>query len=403
MVKYRKIGELIKLFVANRVVLYGAGDVATLVMNFAHSSGIEKGIVSIAVSNINNNPKEIMGMAVRNFTEIEYEYDKILVAVDESFTEEIISYIKGCNDEAEIVCMSNDLTNHIRNIEQGTSDRLLLEQTRRIEGAIEKLTPKPQLAFSVPLCEHCNLNCVGCYAFSSLAKEQYLDIVQYEKDINRLAELSGGDLYRCQLMGGEPLLNPRAIDYAVIARKAFPNGRISFITNGLLLQKQSDEFYEKCREYDIDIDMTPYPINLDYEKICEFLAEKGVMWKWQNGNEKKVWGRRYFDLNPNTPEQQSVRNWLKCPEANACVQLRDGKMMCTTVSCAPNFINYFCDETKRMYVSKRDYIDIYSVKSIDEIFSFLSRPYPFCKYCKVDDTVYGLEWNQSSRDINEWI
>ena len=378
MQKLRKIGEIINLFVNNRIVIYGAGDVATLVMSFACSNGIEKRVVSFAVSNINNNIKEIMGVEVRNFTELKCEYDKVLVAVDESIAEEIVSYIKINSVEVDIVCISNDLIKYIRNIEEGTSDRLLQEQSRRIERAITKLVPRPQLFFSVSLCEHCNLNCAGCYAFSPLAKEQYLDIVQYEKDIIRLAELSGG-------------------------RKSFPKGRISFVTNGLLLQKQSDEFYDKCCKYDIDIDITPYPIGLDYNKMAEFLEQKGIIWKWQNGNEIKKMCKKIYDLNPNNPDQQSVHNWLNCFAANSCTHLRDGKMMCSIISSAANFIDYFPEETKRMYVSKRDSIDIYSVKTIDEIFSFLSRPYPFCKYCKVDDTISGLDWKKSSRDINEWI
>ncbi|MBQ9699992.1 MAG: radical SAM protein [Lachnospiraceae bacterium] len=403
MIKLKKVGELLNLFVKNRVLIYGAGDVASLVCSFAHSSNVEAGVVSFVVSNVQNNPKEIMGIEVKNFLDLKYDYDKILIAVDESIVDEIATYIKTYNDVTTIVYMSNELINHIRNLEQGTSDRIVLEQCRKIEQAITRLTPRPQLSFSVPLCEHCNLNCAWCSAFAPLAREQYLDIVQYEKDIKRLAELSGGDLYKCQLVGGEPLLNPRAIDYAVITRKAFPRGRISFVTNGLLLKNQTEEFFEKCHEYDIDIDMTPYPIGADYEKIGEFLADKGIKWKWQNGNAvKKMW-KKVFDLNPNTPEQRSVHNWLNCFAANNCIHLRDGKMMCCVISSSKNFKDYFPEEARRMYVSERDYIDIYKVSSIDEIFSFLSKPYPFCKYCNVDGTVSGLDWKKSRKDITEWV
>ena len=48
-----------------------------------------------------------------------------------------------------------------------------------------------------------------------------------------------------------------------------------------------------------------------------------------------------------------------------------------------------------------NYIDIYKVKSVEEIFEFLSRPIPFCRFCKRKDND-SVKWRVSSRKIEEW-
>jgi molybdenum cofactor biosynthesis enzyme MoaA len=58
------------------------------------------------------------------------------------------------------------------------------------------------------------------------------------------------------LLGGEPLLHPRAIDIIKIARKYFPNKDIRFLTNGLLLSKMSKEFFQTLIDYHIFLDIT---------------------------------------------------------------------------------------------------------------------------------------------------
>ena len=78
--------------------------------------------------------------------------------------------------------------------------------------------------------EHCNLNCSGCNHFSSLAKEEYLQPEQFEKDMKRLAELSK-DYFTIKILGGEPLLHPNITAFFEISRKYFPSTPIQITTN----------------------------------------------------------------------------------------------------------------------------------------------------------------------------
>lgn len=57
--------------------------------------------------------------------------------------------------------------------------------------------------------EHCNLKCAGCTHFSSIAKEEYLDIGEFQKDITRISELTNSRARFINLLGGEPLLHPQ--------------------------------------------------------------------------------------------------------------------------------------------------------------------------------------------------
>jgi molybdenum cofactor biosynthesis enzyme MoaA len=117
------------------------------------------------------------------------------------------------------------------------------------------------------LADHCNLNCVFCSHYSPLSEPKFVDIVQYENDFKRLAELGADKLGMLRLMGGEPLLNKEINRLTVIARKYFPKSKIQIVTNGTLLLKQDESFWETCGEYNIEIFISYYPIKLDYDAI----------------------------------------------------------------------------------------------------------------------------------------
>ena len=83
----------------------------------------------------------------------------------------------------------------------------------------------------------------------------------------RFAQISNKELGTLNLLGGEPLLNPKIIDFMRIARENLPNTNIQIVTNGILLNEQKEDFWHACNKYDIKIVVTKYPIKLDFEKI----------------------------------------------------------------------------------------------------------------------------------------
>lgn len=124
--------------------------------------------------------------------------------------------------------------------------------------------------------DSCNLNCRGCSHFSNLFESNAsVDFKTFCEDLKKLAEHTWINLL-C-LLGGEPLLNEKLTDYIEFARKTLPLAEIEIVSNGLLIPKQSQEFFDCCRKNDIIISISGYrPTLLMKDKIVSILEEKEV-------------------------------------------------------------------------------------------------------------------------------
>jgi hypothetical protein len=52
--------------------------------------------------------------------------------------------------------------------------------------------------------------------------------------------------------------------------------------------------------------------------------------------------------------------------------------------------------------SEKDSINIYAAKNAAEILDFLSRPIPFCRFCRLDKRSDSNIRQRSKKDIAEW-
>jgi hypothetical protein len=108
-----------------------------------------------------------------------------------------------------------------------------------------------------------------------------------------------------------------------------------------------------------------------------------------------TWLRQPLDIEG---RQNAGESYKTCGMANFCIQLIDGKIyQCETVAYIHYFNKYFC---KNIVVEDNDYINIHNVKDIKEIFNFLCKEIPFCKYCKTKEIEY-ISWGNSKKEINE--
>jgi MoaA/NifB/PqqE/SkfB family radical SAM enzyme len=262
-----------------------------------------------------------------------------------------------------------------------------------------KLRPLKRLRLCIHLSDHCNLNCRGCDNFSPIAPERNVDISVFERDIARIAELTGGILGDLQMLGGEPLLHPDTHALMATARK-YIKGPIKIVTNGILLPKQPDKFWICCRVNDIQITVTKYPINIDHDKIERLAKSFGVKFSYygDTGEKLKEMMCDPFDLDG----KQNIRmNFIRCHRSNNCIELNDGKLYtCETI---PNIIYFNKFFNKNLQVSEDDYIDIYKAKDINEILRFLCSPPPFCRYCGIDHRRRGIKWSVSRKELSEWV
>lgn len=272
-------------------------------------------------------------------------------------------------------------------------------KTRLAEEKVRRRMPKKTLSFVVDLAEHCNLNCQNCDHFSPLAEECFTELTEFDRDLHRLRQLFGDRISHIDLEGGEPLLNKDIIQFIEAAHKHFPATLLQIFTNGILLPEMSEAFWETCRKHRVVLEVTKYPIKLDYDRIGKMAEEKGVELKYYSGGDTlKTSLHKPLDL---TGGQDAYENFTNCPIANGdCVMLKKGKLYtCTLIPNIETFNRYF---EKNLEVTKRDYIDIYEDVTAEEILEFLCTPMPACRYCQVSKWTDGHPWRVSRKSMKEW-
>jgi len=269
--------------------------------------------------------------------------------------------------------------------------------------ARKRLKKREILNFSINLTDHCNLNCKGCNHFAPIAEENYYSVDLMEKDFKRICELANGRIDRVGLIGGEPLLHPNLIDILNIAGKYFFGiDRLELTTNGILLLKQEHTFWETCKKNNIIIDVSQYPIKLPYKEMEAKARHYGVNFEYKRRRDGTAVSYMHkLPLNQSGTGDYK-KNFYYCPLGNTCIALEAGRIYtCQMVTTVKHFNKYF---STNLIVSEKDYIDIYAVQTIEEIFHFLCKPIPFCRYCEVKNFfVENINYEQSKKQIHEWI
>lgn len=261
---------------------------------------------------------------------------------------------------------------------------------------------KDLFKFEIHLNEQCNLNCKGCDHFSPISEREFADINVVEKDLKRMSELIEDKMpVSIYLLGGEPLLNPEVTKYCDLARKYFPNkerATIRIVTNGILLDKQGDEFWKCCQKNDILIAPSRYKLNLDYESIMKKAKEYNVKIEFfHSDNYVEYMYCVPLDLNGSQNKDESFKN---CIIASRCAFLKEGKIYsCPRV---PNIYHFNKKFNKDLKISENDYIDIFKIDSFDDILHFLEKTKDFCRYCDVKNISMEVPWGISKNEINEW-
>jgi hypothetical protein len=266
--------------------------------------------------------------------------------------------------------------------------------------AQKRLTPQRQLSYFVlNILDHCNLRCKGCDHFAAIAAERYVALDDIQKDLAQMSKMLNGDVGCIGIMGGEPLMHPQLKEILNQARLFFPETIIQLVTNGLLLLRQDEEFWQTCREQNIVIVNTKYPIHLDYKAIEHTSAKHGVILEYygNTGEKAKTSYRIPLDIKG---RQDPRKSFMECFHANRVPLLMEGKFYSCTV--APNVRHFNKKFGTQMELEDGDSLDIYHVEKASELLEFLSCPKPFCRFCDVKNRSYHHMWKPSRQEISEW-
>lgn len=264
---------------------------------------------------------------------------------------------------------------------------------------MSRILPLRKLHFEVSLVGHCNLNCKGCAHFSCLGEEEFADLEEVTASFQRLSELFDKEAEYIHLLGGEPLLHPDICGFMVQARTYFPKAKVQLVTNGLKLLSMDEAFYQCCRENQIEICVTKYPVQTDYEKIKTFVEEKQVQFSFYlHDDEVKTFNKLSLDV---TGTQKGAENFVRCYMANSCIFLYHGRLYpCSVIPNTRFFNRHFGQQLQE---SPEDSIDIFKALSADEILNFLCKPVPFCRYCNLDKRRGDVKWEISKKSATEWV
>ena len=268
-----------------------------------------------------------------------------------------------------------------------------------LQTGLRRFIPRKLLPMRVALAEHCNLNCRGCDHFAPIAEPQLTDFTSLTMDFARLSALFDGQADKILFMGGEPLLHPEIEKFLVMARKNFRETKIEIATNGILLMKMSKSFWETCHDNNIILNVTKYPISLNFKAMEEKSASYGVQYHYFGDSSDKVKTLFQHKLS----EKKTQDDWMSylcCHRANNCIYLQEGRLYTCTV--APTVRHFDKRFGTNLFNPEENSIDIYAAKSAQEIMEFLSKPIPFCSHCRMTETVYGIKWCTSKKSIDEW-
>lgn len=235
--------------------------------------------------------------------------------------------------------------------------------------------------------DHCNLNCKACSHYSPLAQEYFEYVDKFKKNINELSKKLRFKSIR--LLGGEPLLHPEINLFIEITNKAFPRAQLSIVTNGILLPKMPQSFWETCRDCSVSIDVSRYPNTEEIFQNSVALIEKNGV---KLGDVHDC-PDMYVFHNPKGDSEKELA--FKYCALKKYTILRDNKI-------------YTCPKTA--------YIDIYNnfyklKKSADKginicfssakkILRYLKKPVSTCEYCTYSGRF--VEWELSRKNKTEW-
>ncbi len=263
---------------------------------------------------------------------------------------------------------------------------------------------KKMPSIEVDIVGHCNLNCKGCTHFSPIADKTFIDVESFANDLHRLSEIISGDYFgTLYILGGEPLLHPNLVSILRISRECYPKQVIKIITNGLLLSKMNDDFWDCCEELQIIIEVTKYPIKYDYSDLNSIVSNRRKKVKIQYKGRTKFFVKKQYKLPIDIKGNQDMEySYRHCFMGGSCLNLSKGHLYtCSYAAFIERFNKHF---GLNIPITQEDGIDIYDASlTVRDILETMSKPIPLCKYCAVKDREYGLRWETSQRNIDEWL
>jgi organic radical activating enzyme len=252
----------------------------------------------------------------------------------------------------------------------------------------------PNYACQAEIVSHCNLSCQDCNHLSPIASKRFVVPEAIHRDFSILAKV-----YRPRfviLTGGEPLLHPDICAVIEAVRSSGISQRIRILTNGLLLPRMGDQFWESIDDLEISI----YPNSKLDDTMLQTYTDKakdfGVLLEVFQFDTF----RRTFSRQGTSDKALVKRIYRSCKIAHTwgCHYLDEGFFYkCPQAAFIPRMLELPEAERRRDGIQLRD-----DPALLDELYAYLTSPEPLlgCKNCLATS---GIERPHIQVRPNEWI
>ena len=241
--------------------------------------------------------------------------------------------------------------------------------------------------------DYCNLNCKACNNFAPFVKDKLCaNYDSFSRDIEMLA--SKYRMGRLYLLGGEPLLEAElALKFIKKSREILKDTEIRLLTNGTLICRMTERFWNCVKENNVVIFVTVYPPMKDkLDAIEDILVRKGV--KYVIGKDADLFMKKITAK----PLENAIHNNHMCGSAG-CHFFQNGVLTkCPTVE----LIDYMNRTTENDY--RKDRLKIDELKGNWEEVEKIIAPVSLCTYCAVG-RAEAIKWESAGTNPNvrDWL
>jgi organic radical activating enzyme len=223
---------------------------------------------------------------------------------------------------------------------------------------------------------HCNLQCTHCSHLSPFVDASFPSLNSFSEDLLCLSEIIHAKVIR--LLGGEPLLNPDIDSFIAIAKKSSIADSVMVTTNGLLLHRMSDSFWENVDYVLVSL----YP-NISLKENYRVLKQRA------KDHNTRLWFQIINNFHKTITASPHKNNWItsliykSCRDVHFfhCHMIHEGMLYKCAV---PPFLPYYLSKLNIPYNPYQDGFAIHShLKPYDELREYLTdmRPKESCRYC----------------------
>lgn len=368
-VKKKYVNGLRREEIVKRVIIYGAGNNGTKLVNRLCLNG-DKKIIELWVD------KEKKGTVINDILIVSPEK---LDSIDKNFR--IVITLSNIIEAQKIVinCKNKGFDNIYILSESVINGELPVIDDEgnfyKYVKCYKEIKPTlPYLEYQVQ--DNCNLKCKSCGHFSNIIKDDIkANLHEFEESCQKLSKVFL-NIQTIRLMGGEPFLNPELGDFVKVARNIFPYADIRIVTNGLLIFDTTDDLWEMMRSNGVVLDISYYPVlEVKLPEIMDYL---------DNLNIRYILSRKvenfFVNLSRNGSENSDTAFNEYCL-SKMCHFLRNRRLY----ACPRIPLVYENKEFLKIDISKEEIfessVDVNNMESGWDVLEHIYKPVKACRIC----------------------